>query len=76
MDQYINTAYEVTTQLFGPTSGVPWWGWMFVLIALFWKVLIPDTKTANEAAEDRNGAMLAEMSGADGGGKKGKGRKK
>ena len=34
MDQFVNTAYDVTSQLFGPDSGIPWWAWGLVLVAL------------------------------------------
>jgi hypothetical protein len=71
MDQYIDTAYNVTTQLFGPESGIPWWAWGMVLVALFWKVLLPERKTA----ADRDSAMVAAMIGDDDG-KKGKKKKK
>jgi hypothetical protein len=73
MDQYLNTAYDVTKQLFGPESGIPWWAWGLVLVALFWKVLLPERRTA----ADRDAAMLAAMAGdGDGDGKKGKKKKK
>ncbi len=61
MDQYLDTAYEVTTQLFGADSGIPWWAWSFVLLALFWKVLVPEPKTA----EYRDTMMLSELFGGD-----------
>jgi len=70
MDQYFNTAYDVTTQLFGPESGIPWWAWAFVLVAVFFKVLVPQTSTAREATEERDAMMLDEFLGD--GGKKGK----
>jgi hypothetical protein len=69
MEQYLNTAYDVTTQLFGPESGIPWWAWGFVVLALFWKVAIGNPKSVREVAEDRQNAMLDELTG---GGKKGK----
>jgi hypothetical protein len=71
LDQIANTASDVTAQLFGPDSGIPWWAWGLVLVALFWKVLLPERQTA----EDRDAAMVAAMTG-DGGGKKGKKDKK
>jgi hypothetical protein len=71
MDQFLDTAYDVTSQLFGPDSGIPWWGWGLVLVVLFWKVLLPERKTA----ADRDAAMVAAMTG-DGDGKKGKKAKK
>jgi hypothetical protein len=71
VDQIVNTTYDVTTQLFGPESGIPWWAWGLVLVALFWKVLLPERKTAS----DRDAAMLAAMTGGDDG-KKGKKKKK
>jgi hypothetical protein len=75
MNQIVSDAYDVTSQLFGPNSGIPWWGWIFVLVALFWKLVIPAPKTAKETAEERDRAVLAEMfEGGDG--KKGKKGKK
>jgi len=71
MSQYLDTAYNVTSQLFGPESGIPWWAWMFVLVAMMWKVLVPEPKTARQHAEDRERMILAELTG-DGGGKKSK----
>jgi hypothetical protein len=70
MDQYLNSAYDVTTQLFGPDSGIPWWAWVFVLVAVFFKVLVPEPKTARDATEDRDAMLLAELMSEDG--KKGK----
>jgi hypothetical protein len=68
MDQFVNTAYDVTSQLFGSDSGIPWWAWALVLVALMWKMLLPERKTA----EDRDAAMVAAMTGD---GKKGKKKK-
>jgi hypothetical protein len=67
MDQYLNTAYDVTTQLFGPESGIPWWAWLFVIVALFWKVAVPEPKAAGD---ERDSLMLSELLGESG--KKGK----
>jgi hypothetical protein len=58
--------------LFGPESGIPWWAWGLVLVALFWKVLLPERKTA----ADRDAAMVAAMLGGDDGKKGKKGGKK
>ncbi|HEY0535391.1 MAG TPA: hypothetical protein VGD29_27705 [Actinoplanes sp.] len=71
MDQFVNTAYDVSSQLFGPDSGIPWWAWGLVLVGLFWKVLLPERKTA----DDRDAAMVAAMTG-NGDGKKDKKQKK
>jgi hypothetical protein len=65
MDQYLDTAYLVTTQLFGPESGIPLWAWALVLLAFFWKVLIPESKTAGQS-NDRDAMMLSELFGEDG----------
>jgi hypothetical protein len=70
MDQFVNTAYDVTSQLFGPDSDIPWWAWGLVLVVLFWKVLLPERKTA----ADRDAALVAAMA-SDDGGKKGKKKK-
>jgi hypothetical protein len=71
MDQYIDTAYKVTSALFGPNSGIPWWAWIAVIVALFWKVLVPEPKTT----ADRDELMIAELTQGTNGGKK-KGKKK
>jgi hypothetical protein len=75
MDQYINSAVDVTSQLFGPDSGVPWWAWLFVLVAVFWKVMIPERQTAADRDNAMAESLLAEA-GAGAGGKKGKKAKK
>jgi hypothetical protein len=66
MDQFVNTAYDVTSQLFGSDSGIPWWAWALVLVALMWKMLLPERKTS----EDRDAAMVAAMTGDGNKGKK------
>jgi hypothetical protein len=71
MDHLLDNAYTVTSSLFGPESGIPWWAWMFVLVAVFWKVLIPEQKTAAQRTAERDEQMLAELFAAEGG-KKGK----
>jgi hypothetical protein len=63
MDQYMDSASDVTGQLFGPDSGIPSWAWLFVLIALFWKVVVPQTKSVRELADDRDAEMLAQLDG-------------
>ncbi|MGX6606041.1 hypothetical protein ACWKSP_28515 [Micromonosporaceae bacterium Da 78-11] len=74
MDQYLDTAYTMTSQLFGADSTIPWWAWIVVIVALFWKVLIPEPQTT----ADRDELMLAALTeGMDGGsGKKKKGKKR
>jgi len=59
MDQYLTTAYDVTTALFGPESGIPWWAWTAVVVFLFWKVAVREPN----AATDRDNEMLGEMFG-------------
>jgi len=72
MDHYLDAAVNVVNALFGPHSGIPWWGWMFVLVALFWKVLLPEPATT----VDRDEQMISQLTGgSDGSGKK-KGKKK
>ncbi|MGK5680565.1 hypothetical protein [Actinoplanes sp. URMC 104] len=67
MDQYLETAYGVTSALFGPESSIPWWAWIVVAVAAFWKLTVREPKTVNE----RDSEMLAEMFGDDAkGGKK------
>jgi hypothetical protein len=65
MDQYLDTASNVISALFGPTSGIPWWAWLVVIGAVFWKVAVKEPKTVTE----RDNEMLGEMFG-DGKGKK------
>jgi hypothetical protein len=72
MDHYVNTAYDVTRQLFGTTSGVPWWAWLFVLVGVFWKFLIPERETAADRDHALAEALLADAPG----GKKSKKSKK
>jgi hypothetical protein len=72
MDQYMDSAYDVTGQLFGPDSGIPSWAWLFVVVALFWKVVVPQTKSVRELADDRDAEMLAQLEGNE----KGKKNKK
>ena len=67
MNQFVDGAYNVTSQLCGPDSGIPGWAWMLVLAALVWKLLIPERRTA----KDRDTALAAMMIGA-GTGKSGK----
>jgi hypothetical protein len=75
MSEAINTAYDVSGQLFGPESGIPWWAWVFVVVALFWKLAVPEQKTARLTAEERDEQMLTELFGTQDG-KKGKKAKK
>ncbi len=71
MDQIVDTAYNVTSQLFGPNSGIPWWAWVLIPVAIMFKMLFPERKTA----ADRDEAMVAAMTGG-GDGKKSKKKKK
>ncbi|WP_127499969.1 hypothetical protein [Actinoplanes solisilvae] len=61
MDQYLETAYQAATALFGPASGVPWWAWMAVIGLFFWKVAIKEPKTARQDAAERDDIMLGQM---------------
>ena len=63
MDQFVNGAYDFTSQLLGPGSGIPWWAWVFVLVALMWKFLLPERRTAR----DRDTALVASMAGGKSG---------
>ena len=63
MDRYLETATNVVAQLFGPDSRIPPWAWLFVVLALFWKVVVPEPRTA----EDRDEAMLSAMFEAENG---------
>jgi hypothetical protein len=71
MDQIVDNAYTVTSNLFGPESGIPWWAWAFVVAAIMFKVLVGSPKTAREVADDRDQMMLDELLGG-GDGKKSK----
>ena len=53
----------MTTALFGPESGIPWWVWVVVVVAVFWKVVVPEPKTADETREERDRALIAEIAG-------------
>lgn len=74
MNDAVATAYEVSGHLFGPDSGIPWWAWVLVVVAVFWKFAIPEPKTVRMTAEERDEQMLAELFGNDD--KKGKAGKK
>ena len=76
MDQIMDNAYTVTSNLFGPESGIPWWAWLFVLAAIMFKFLVPEPKTVRDIADERDQMMLNELLGAGEGGKKGKKDKK
>ncbi|WP_157437861.1 hypothetical protein [Actinoplanes subtropicus] len=73
MNQIVANAYTVTSNLFGPESGIPWWVWVFVVGAILFKLLVPAPKTARDLADERDRMLLQELAGkGDGGGKKGK----
>jgi hypothetical protein len=72
MNQIVDNAYTVTSNLFGPESGIPWWAWLFVVAAILFKMLVPTPKTAREISDDRDQMMLEELLGGSGGGKKSK----
>jgi hypothetical protein len=71
MDQIMNNAYELTTQLFGSDSEIPWWAWLLVVAAIVWKMVIPERQTAG----DRDAALVAAVAG-DGDTKRKKKKKK
>ena len=73
MNQMLDNAYTVTSNLFGPESGIPWWIWLFVIGAIMFKLLVPEPKTARDIADDRDQLLLQELVGKDDqGGKKNK----
>jgi hypothetical protein len=72
MNQMLDDAYTVTSNLFGPESGIPWWAWLFVLAAIVFKFMVPTPKTNRDIADERDQMMLTELLGVGGGGKKGK----
>ncbi|MET0424929.1 MAG: hypothetical protein ABW046_13685 [Actinoplanes sp.] len=77
MDKMMDHAYAVNSELFGAASGIPWWGWMFVVLAIFWKVAVPERKSVRASAEERDEMMLGQLFGDDSSsGKKGKKSKK
>ena len=67
MNQYLDTAYTVTSNLFGPETGIPWWAWLFVIVGFMWKLVIPEPRTARQHAEDRERMVLEELSAGNGG---------
>ncbi|MFI5897609.1 hypothetical protein ACIA5D_46735 [Actinoplanes sp. NPDC051513] len=71
MDQIVDNAYTVTSNLFGPESGIPWWAWLLVVAAIMFKILVPPPKTVRDIADERDQMMLDQLLGVDGG-KKGK----
>jgi len=71
MDQILDNAYTVTSNLFGPESGIPWWAWLFVVAAIMFKFVVSEPKTVRDIADERDQMMLDELLGVDGG-KKGK----
>ncbi|GAB2612126.1 hypothetical protein Aab01nite_67720 [Paractinoplanes abujensis] len=70
MEQYLDTASTVTKALFGPESGIPWWAWIAVIVAVFWKVAVKEPKSAREAANERDNVMLGALFSDDKKGKK------
>jgi hypothetical protein len=73
MNQIVDNAYTVTSNLFGPESGIPWWIWLFVIGAIVFKLLVPEPKTARDMADERDQMVLQELLGKDHqGGKKDK----
>ena len=74
--EVLDKAYTVNSALFGPDSGIPWWFWIIVVVGLFWKIAIPEPKTAQERNEDRDRALIAHISESGAGEKKGKKSKK
>lgn len=59
----MDSAYDVTAQMFGPDSNIPPWAWAFVLIALLCAVVMPQSKSVRELADDRDAEMLASLDG-------------
>jgi hypothetical protein len=77
MEQIVDDAYNVTSNLFGPESGIPWWAWLFVVAAIMFKIMVGEPKTAREVADERDEMMLNELlGGTDGKKAKKKGKKK
>lgn len=73
MNHIVDNAYTVTSNLFGPESGIPWWIWVFVVGAIMFKLLVPAPKTARDLADERDQLLLQELLNKDdGGGKKSK----
>ena len=77
MNQIVDNAYLVTSNLFGPESGIPWWIWLFVIGAIMFKLLVPEPKTARDIADERDQLLLQELLVKDDqGGKKDKKKNK
>lgn len=45
MARIMEVASELTTELFGPRSPIPWWVWPALLIMIFWGLLVPDRES-------------------------------
>ena len=77
MNQVVDNAYTVTSNLFGPESGIPWWIWLFVIGAIMFKLFIPVPKTTRDLANEHERRVYDDLLfSQDGGGKKGKKSKK
>ena len=76
MNNFVNNAYDVTSQLFGPDSGIPWWAWLLVVVAVSWRFLVPERRTAKDRERTMAAAMIGVGSGGKAGKKKDKKRKK
>ena len=57
MNQIVDNAYNATSNLFGPESGIPWWVWLFLVGAILFKLLVPEAKTARDIANERDRMM-------------------
>jgi hypothetical protein len=76
MNQIVDNAYLVTSNLFGPESGIPWWVWLLVVGAIMFKLLIPEAKTARDIETERERMMLHTLLTGENESKKNKNKKK
>jgi hypothetical protein len=44
MANYVDIAYSVTSQLFGPGSGIPVWAWGAALVMIFFGLLVSQSQ--------------------------------
>jgi hypothetical protein len=65
MTHIVDNAYTVTSNLFGPESGIPWWIWLFVVGAIMFKLLVPEPRTARDIADERDEMLLQELLSKD-----------
>ncbi|MCU7723058.1 hypothetical protein ODJ79_04970 [Actinoplanes sp. KI2] len=61
MNQFVDNAYVVASNLFGPESGIPWWVWVFAVGAIAFKLFIPVPKTARDLANEHERRVYEDL---------------